>query len=393
MNSNIFNPAVQRFLEEYLKEDVNKIALSKSPFIEVSSRELAEQLDGKQRAEKKLPLWFNTPGIIFPPKLSVEQSSSQVTAAYKSKLAKSGKIIDLTGGFGVDAYFFSKTVKDVIHCEENSDLSKIAQHNLRLMGASNVRFIVGNSIELLRSTDEQFDTIYVDPSRRVQSKKVFLLKDTEPDVVSNLPLLLSRASRIIIKTSPLFDIQSGLKELSNVKEVHVLSIRNECKELLWVIDRDFQGEPDIISIALGTGTDQYFAFKLSAERSLTLNSYSEPQKYLYEPDGALLKAGAFKSIAERFKIAKLHPNTHLYTAGELVPDFFGKTFLILSAQDYKVFSKTNPVKKANVVSKNFPHSPEELKKKHKILDGGENFLIFTKVFPDTLKVIHAINNH
>ena len=389
MNTNIFNPEVQKFLQEYLKDDVNRIALSKSPFAEVSSRELAEQLDGKQRTQKKLPLWHDTPGIIFPAKLSIEQSSSELTAEYKSGLARGDKLIDLTGGFGVDTFFFSKKLKKVIHCEENTELSEIAKHNLSVLGANNISFINSDSIEYLKSTSETFDTIYADPSRRIQSKKVFLLRDTEPDVVSNLPLLLSRASRIIIKTSPLFDIQSGLRELSNVSEVHVISIKNDCKELLWVIDKGFTGEAQIICTAIGQSAERTFGFKFSDERNLVLDSHAAPRNYLYEPDVALLKAGGFKNIAFRFEMEKLQQNTHLYTSDNLIQNFIGKTFKVNAVQDYKSFIKGNQVKKANVISRNFPHSPEMLKKKHKITDGGEDFFIFTTVFPDKLQVIYA----
>lgn len=393
MNRNIFDPAVQKFLQEHLKDDVNKIALSKSPFAEISARELAEQLDGKQRAQKKLPSWFNTPGIIFPAKLSVEQSSSELTAAYKATLAQGDKLIDLTGGFGVDSYFLSKAVKELVHCEANQELSAIAKHNLDLLGSENVSYFSGDSIEYLKATEKTFDTIYVDPARRIKSRKVFLLKDTEPNVVENLDLLLSKASRIIIKTSPLFDIQSGLKELSNVSEVHVLSIKNDCKELLWVIDKGFIAEAKIISVALGSDFAQFFAFSLSVERMLAIDFYSSaPLTYLFEPDVALLKAGAFKSIAHRFSLNKLHPNTHLYTSDQPNQEFIGKTFRIVATQDYRAFCKNNPIKKANVIAKNFPYSPEELKKKHKITDGGDDFLIFTKLFPDALKVIHAVSN-
>ncbi|MBC8053999.1 MAG: hypothetical protein H7Y13_13120 [Sphingobacteriaceae bacterium] len=387
MNSNIINPAVQQFLLEYINDDVNRIALSKSPFADVSSRELAEQLDGKQRVKKKLPLWFDTPEIVFPPKLSIEQSSSQQTAEYKSKLAKGKRLIDLTGGFGVDTFFFSKKVDQVTHCEQNTELSKIAEHNLKMLGAENITFANHNSLLYLQATDEIFDTLYVDPSRRIQTKKVFLLKDTEPDVVTYLPLFLSKASRIIIKTSPLFDIQSGLRELSNVSEIHVVSVKNDCKELLWVIDRDFEGEPEIICAALLPASHQTFSFKLSDEKNLELDSYSDALKYLYEPDVALLKAGCFKTIAERFQLRKLNTNTHLYTSDNLISDFIGKKFVVNTVLDYRTFVKQNQVKKANIISRNFPHSPEELKKKHKISDGGDEYLIFTTVFPNTLQVI------
>lgn len=389
MNKNIFDPRVQQFLEEHIKGDIHKIALSRSPFDNISSRELAEQLDSRRRAEKKLPLWFKTSGIIFPPKLSIEQSSSELTAAYKSELIKGNKIIDLTGGFGVDTYFFSKKAKEVVHCEKSRELSILAGHNLSILGAENIRFINADSIEFLKETEEIFDTLYIDPSRRIESKKVFLLKDTEPDVVSNLALFLTKASRIIIKTSPLFDIQSGLNELSQVSAVHVVSVKNDCKELLWVIDKGFVGEAEIISTAISTSGQKSFRFKISDERSLSIDSYSVPLKYLYEPDVALLKAGCFKSITQAFPVLKLHQHSHLYTSENFVADFPGKVFNINAVSDYKQFIKENQLKKANVISRNFPHSPDELKKKHKISDGGPEYLIFTTVFPNNLQVIQA----
>lgn len=392
MNSNIIKPEVQRFLEKYIKDDVNRVALSKSPFAEVSSRELAEQLDGKQRSQKKLPLWFSTTGIVFPAKLSIEQSSSEATAGYKSNLLKGDKVIDLTGGFGVDCFYFSKKVREVIHCEKNTELSQIAQHNLSVLGATNIRFINHDSLFYLQSTEESFDTIYVDPSRRIENRKVFLLKDTEPDVVSHLQLFLSKASRIIIKTSPLVDIQSGLTELSNVSEVHVVSVKNDCKELLWIIDRNFAVEPEINCVALSNADQRLFNFKLSEEKDADSGPFSEPLDYLYEPDVALLKAGCFKSIATRFPVLKLQTNTHLYTSEVLVPDFVGRIFKVKAAYDYKTFIKQNTLRKANVITRNFPHSPEEVKKKHKINDGGDEFLIFTTVYPDKLKVISATIN-
>lgn len=389
MNKNIFDPRVQQFLEEHIKGDIHKIALSRSPFDNISSRELAEQLDSRRRAEKKLPLWFKTSGIIFPPKLSIEQSSSELTAAYKSELIKGNKIIDLTGGFGVDTYFFSKKAKEVVHCEKSRELSILAGHNLSILGAENIRFINADSIEFLKETEEIFDTLYIDPSRRIESKKVFLLKDTEPDVVSNLALFLTKASRIIIKTSPLFDIQSGLNELSQVSAVHVVSVKNDCKELLWVIDKGFVGEAEIISTAISISGQKSFRFKISDERSLSIDSYSVPLKYLYEPDVALLKAGCFKSITQAFPVLKLHQHSHLYTSENFVADFPGKVFNINDVSDYKQFIKENQLKKANVISRNFPHSPDELKKKHKISDGGPEYLIFTTVFPNNLQVIQA----
>lgn len=389
MNSELLKPEIQKFLEDHIDDSSQAIALKKSPFPGVLPRELAEQLDGRQRSAKKLPLWFKNSAIYYPSKLSMEQCSSEATAAYKAKLIKGDRVIDMTGGFGVDTFYFSKLAKEVIHCEQNRELSAIAKHNSKILGASNIQFAEGNSIEFLQGSDNRFDTLYIDPSRRVQSQKVFLLNDTEPNVTENLGLFLSRAKRIVIKTSPLYDIQSGLRELTNVSEIHILSIKNDCKELLWVIDKDYNDEPAVICAAFKDGEISTFSFNLSEEKALQISDYSGPIKYLYEPDVALLKSGAFKLIAKSYGLEKLHPHSHFYTSAERRKGFIGKTFCIYQVTEYKNFSKENLLKKANIIARNFPLSPEELKKKHKLSDGGEHFLIFTKVHPESLIVIEA----
>ncbi|WP_207421442.1 THUMP-like domain-containing protein [Desertivirga brevis] len=390
MNKEILNSEAQRFINDHLNTDINKLLLSKSPFKALSSAELAQQIDGKKRSEKKLPTWFNTPGIYYPPKLNIEQASSEQTAAYKSRLVLGKTLADLTGGFGVDDYFFSQKVEKVSYFERDEELSAITKHNSGILGARNIEFIVGNSIECLKSSNSQFDTIYVDPARRVQSKKVFLLKDTEPDVVENLPMFLERAARTIIKTSPLFDIQSGLNELYNVSEIHVISVKNDCKELIWVIDAAFEAEPVVHCAALSSGVEQNFSFTLSAEKELKQVDFSMPSNYLFEPDVALLKAGGFKSISNQYKLSKLNVNTHLYTSKDPMPGFIGRSFEVKDVKTYSQFSKDNKIKKANIISRNFPMSPEELKKKHKVQDGGEDFLIFCKGPSDNLLTIHTI---
>ncbi len=389
MNYELLKPEVQDFINNHLNDDINKILLGKSPFPGISTRELVQQIDGKKRSEKKLPSWFSTPGVYFPPKLNIEQASSEQTAAYKSRLIQGDSLIDLTGGFGVDAIYFSKRISRVYHVEQNEELSDIASHNSKVLGVNNIEFIKANSVGFLLESREKFSTLYVDPARRIESQKVFLLKDTLPDVVSNLPLFLSKAERIIIKTSPLFDIQSGLRELTYVSEVHVVSVKNDCKELLWVVDRDFAGEPVIVASCLNRNVEELFSFKLSEEKNFPPADTSFPQRYLYEPDVALLKAGGFKSISSKYGLKKLNPNTHLYTSESWNSKFPGKVFAIREVAIYKEWIKANQKKKANIVSRNFPLSPEELKKKHKIADGGNDFLFFCTGNKNQLLVIDA----
>lgn len=387
MNRAILDAEVQKFIANHLHESPSSIALKRSPFAEVSPQELAEQIDSKVRTEKKLPLWFSTPGIYYPPKLSVEQASSETTARYKSTLISGNRIIDLTGGFGVDSHYFSLNA-NVTHVERNENLTAIARHNAKALEAKNIRFFSTDSIGYLKHTDEYFDTIYIDPSRRVKAQKVFRLSDCEPDVVSNLPLLLAKSARILIKTAPLLDIQQGLKELSNVSQIHVVSIRNDCKELLWVIDRQFAGEPLVICTSLNS-TDQRYSFKLSEEHDLKIQQYAHPQRYVYEPDVALLKAGCFKLITRDFGVQKLNPNSHLYTSAELNSDFIGRKFELIQMWDYKSFRLNRPLSRANVICRNFPLSPEEIKKKTKLLDGGNEYLLFTTGPDDKLLTLHC----
>src|SRR5690606_7794752 len=303
--------------------------LKKSPFADISSKELAQQIESKKSAGRKLPSWFNTPGIYFPKKVSIEQSSSELTAAYKAGLIKGSSLLDLTGGFGADSYYFSKKAQYVVHCELNEELSAIAAHNAKVMQAENIRFISGDGLSFLKKEEEKFNTIYIDPSRRVQSRRVFLLSNCEPDVPHHLDFLFEKGERIIVKTSPLLDIQSGLKELKNVSQVHVISIKNDCKEVLFVLDKNFSGEAGIHCALINEKETSKFQFSFSEERNTKLISYSLPRSWLYEPDAAVLKAGCFKTPAFKFGLEKIHPNTHLYTSEVIQEDFPGRIFRIL----------------------------------------------------------------
>jgi len=377
MNPKLLTKAVQEYINANLKADVNQIALAKSKFEGISSAELAGQILSKKKSEKKLPRWFYTPGIYYPPALSIEQTSSEITACYKSKLAIGHSLIDLTGGFGIDANYFAKQMGTVTHCEINLELSEIAAHNANILKSNNIEFKALDGMEFIKTTSHQYDTIYVDPARRASKGKVFMLKDCTPDVSNNLDLLLEKSKRLLIKTAPLLDITAGLNELKQVSEIHIVSVKNECKELLWVIDRDFTGELKIIAASLNE-TEKIFSFQKS-ESHINLK-YAENLstfKYLYEPDTALLKSGAFNLIGERYQLVKLHPQTQLYASNIINNSFPGRIFEIeqqLTTTDLK--KATNPT--GNIIVRNYPAKPEELSKKYKIMSAQDQFLIFTK---------------
>ena len=390
MNKEILKQDVQDFLRANAKENAKNIALRKSPFSGISSSELATQLESRQRAEKKLPLWFETDGIYYPLSLSIEQASSEETALYKASLIEENStLIDLTGGIGIDSYYFSKKANRVVHCEIKPELSEIAQHNARVLQAKNIEFVLGDGLSFLNEqANGKFQTIYLDPSRRVNTKKVFMLKDCEPNIVDLQEELVKKASTVLVKAAPLLDITLALSELKYVKEVHVVSLKNECKEVLFLLEKNFNELPLIKAVGLGKDSFFEFDFSLNEERQ-AVATYSLPNRYLYDPDAALLKAGCFKLISERFAIQKLHANTHLYTSKDFLSDFPGRSFEIKETYEYPVFKKMKKSWNANVISKNFPIKVEEVRKKHKIKEGNLDYLFFCKSADEKLFVVYA----
>lgn len=357
--------------------DINTLVLRKSPFEHISSQELAQQIAGRRKAKTKLPTWYAKKGIYYPPTLNLEQTSSEITASYKSNLVSGDLLIDLTGGFGIDDYFFSKTIKRVVHCEMNLELSTIAAHNFKTLDAHNIHTEMGNGLEILHN-HSSIDWIYIDPSRRHDQKgKVFFLEDCLPNVPANLSFLFSKSDHILIKTSPLLDIHSGIKSLQHVKEIHIVAVNNEVKELLWVLDKNVEGKTKIQTSNIQKTHTDSFSFFYEEESSLSV-ALGMPQTYLYEPNAAILKSGGFLSIAKAYNLEKLHLHSHLYTANQEIPDFPGRGFSIINSYPYqKKTLQSLGIKKANITTRNFPETVATLRKKFKIKEGGDIYLFFT----------------
>lgn len=377
MNTALLNADVQAFIIKNLHSSPADIALKKTPFATVTSKELAVQIDCRKRCEKKLPLWFDTAGIYYPEKINIEQCSSQTTAAYKASLIKGQNMVDASGGFGVDTYYFTQQAKTVTHCELDTTLSHIAKHNLTLLGCPNVDFYTGDSLQFIKKNKQKIDTLFIDPSRRNTAGKVFKFADCEPNLALNLPFYLQKADRIIVKAAPMLDITFGLNELKNVSAIHIVSVKNECKELLYVIDKGFTGVPDLVCVLLSPSQAPVLVCaKLGEEKSIPL-SYCKIKQYLYEPDAAILKAGLFKTVSKLFDVGKLNPNSHLYTATILIPNFPGRVLKIETVIAYTTFEKENKKYNANIICRNFNLQPEEIKKKFKIGNSDIQFLYFT----------------
>lgn len=374
--SKILQPEIQQFISENGSANINQLALKKNPFPEISFSALLNQIAAKQKAKDKLPTWFHAKNIIYPEKISIEQTSSEITAKYKASLLKGSSVIDLTGGFGIDDYYFSKAVEKVIHCEINPELSQIVKHNYNQLEVNNIECIIGDSSSILKNLNQKFDTIYIDPSRRNNAKgKVFMLADCLPNVVELQDFYFTYSNKILVKTAPILDIQAGLNELKNVKKIHIVAVENEVKELLWEIEKNWNSIPVITTINFEK--NKVFQNEIPLENNQTA-TYSLPKKYLYEPNAALMKSGRFEAISSIFSVDKLHQHSHLYT-GDLLQSFSGRSFKIITTIPYqKNEIKAHLLnKKMNVTTRNFPLKVEEIKKKHKISDGGTVFAFFT----------------
>ena len=372
MIKNILNKEIQKYINANLTIDLHSLLLKKSPFPEVSMQEIVQQIKGKKVAQKKFPYLLKE-GIVFPPNLNLEQASSQATAEFKAQNLNGKSFIDLTSGFGIDAYFLSQNFEEVTLMEQNSDLLKIVKHNWTILDRE-ADFINENLENFLKQNGQTYNLVYLDPARRDEHKnKKFLLEDLSPNLLEIQDQLLKISDRIIIKLSPLIDISYLISTLKNVAEIQIIAVRNEVKELLvFVYSNNDKPQTTITCINLES-EEEFFSFNYEEEKSAE-SEFSEPLKYLYIPNNAVLKSGGFNSISVKFNLKKIHPNSHFYTSDKLVEDFPGRV-LQVEIIDSKQIKKGE---KFNIISKNYPLTPDEIKKKYKIKDGGNDYLIFTQ---------------
>lgn len=386
MIHSLLSDEIQSFIEEHHQDDTNQLLLKYKTVFNIPISIVVDQVIGRKKAKEKLPTWFNHKKIIYPPSLNIEQSSSEQAALNKIKILrkelqdnlKNARLLDLTGGFGVDSYFFSRVFKEIHFVEPNESLLEIAKHNHHQLGATNIYYYNTTAEEFLERLSEpkSFYLIYIDPSRRSKNnQKVFSLNQCDPDITKLQFKLWEIGNALFVKSSPLLDIHVGLKELQHVKKVSITSIHNECKELLFYCDKNFELEPVIEATNLNHG-DYSFTFKISEERKAEVN-YGDPLKFLYEPNASLLKSGAFKIISATFNIYKLHPSTHFYTSDHIIKNFPGRIFQIESfvKLDPKVIRNFFNEGKGNIITRNYPLKVKDLRKKTGLKDGGHKFLI------------------
>ncbi|UII34144.1 RsmD family RNA methyltransferase [Fulvivirga ulvae] len=372
----LLKPEIQRFIKAHENDDPVTLIFRHRDIHGVSIKVIATQITARKKAKTKLPEWYASQGVMFPPTISMEQCSSEATAKYKASIVSGKSLIDLTGGAGVDTYYLSKSFEKVTYVEQNEELAAITSDNLCSLGATNIICKNDKAESFLKHTPK-VDVVYLDPARRDENaQRVFRFDDCEPDVTTILPDLLSRADTILIKASPMLDIESSVRDLKFVHEIHIISVENECKEVLYLLRQSEGDNPLIHTINIRkVGERQSFSFQKSAEISAQAE-YGLPDKFLYEPNSSILKAGAFKSIAGVYNIKKLHAHTHLYTSNAEVTDFPGRRFRIIDVVPYnkKAVSSYLSGKKANVSARNFPDEVHAIKKKLGLKDGGDIYL-------------------
>ncbi len=379
----LLNSAVQDFIRSY-EGDLSKLAFAGSPFADIPIRELIQQIESRRKIEKKLPRWFATPKILFPPKLNLEQSSSEITAEYKASLVQGETLADMTGGFGIDSFYFSKKFGTVFHFELDETLSEITSHNFKILNINNVIFSTEDG--LANVLKHKYDVVFSDPSRRHEGKgKVFFLKDCQPNIPENIGRILNQCNTFLLKTSPMLDISVGIKELEKVSEIHVVAVENEVKELLWLLKKDVGSPIKIRTVNFTKSKKETFNFMWN---EISEAPYGLPQKYLYEPNAAILKSGAFDLLPSRLRMVKLHKNTHLYTGNTLI-DFPGRRFYIEKRVPYRKSEMKAALefKKANIAIRNFPDSVNSIRKKWNLSDGGETYLFFVTNMEDKKEML------
>lgn len=373
MIKELLQPDIQLFIKEQANTDVRKLALQKHKYSEWPFDKVLDQIKSRQRAKKKLLSWYQNESLLFPPAISIEQCSSEATARYKASLVSGISFLDLTGGFGIDTSFLSGCFKQSTYVERNQWLCQLAEHNFKALELS-IK-ILNSSAEEELDQDSTFDLIYIDPARRNDNaQKIIRLEDYSPNVLELLPKILEKADRYMIKVSPMFDIKLGIEQLKGVEAVHVVSLKNEVKELLFIGSKQYQDQPIIKAVNLESNNEVYkFNYAHEMEAAVPFGSVSN---YLYEPNASIIKAGAFKSLASTYGLTKLHTNTQLYTSADLKPNFPGRVFQVIDEvkPNKKEMKRILPELKANISVRNYPLSVEQIRKKTGLKEGGIHYI-------------------
>ena len=379
------NQATLDFIREHAEADVRQLALRKTKNPEVDLMVALEQIAGRQKARTKIPSWAAREGIIFPPHLSMEQCSSEQTAKYKAGVAGKGTLfVDLTAGFGVDTAFIAEGFKRVVSVERQEQLCQIASQNHRLLGLQQIEVICGDGVAYLHQM-QHADLLFIDPARRdAHGGKTYGISDCEPNVLEIIDEMVEKGDRVMLKLSPMLDWRKAVEDLQTesgnpvfVNEVHIVSVDNECKELLLIVSKE---EKPLHIFCVNNG--DVFDYEAGQDRQPIICSQFSAPSFLYEPNASLMKAGCFGLMTERYPLAQLDVNSHLFVAASEIPDFPGRRFVVenvTSMNKRELKQALAGIRKANIAVRNFPLSVADLRKRLNLQDGGDVFIFATTV--------------
>jgi 16S rRNA G966 N2-methylase RsmD len=361
-------------IEHFIRENYNKsnaeLSLLLSKKSELPRDYIINQINGRNKARTKFPFLLEFKNFEFPSPRAISQASSEQAAKYKSKLFSGKRLADLSGGMGLDSYFFSKQFDYISYIEPDLKLFNLFTENIKALDAKDINCHNQLAEDFIKNSLKRFNLVYIDPDRRIAKSKAFKIDECEPNLKELLPFIWEKTDHCLVKLSPMLDIKQALTELNNCRQVIVVAIKNDCKELLFHLEKDFVGETLISTVNLNLESEQKFEFTYRLEQDAIID-YSEPYKYLLDPNVAILKSGAFKSICQKYEINKIGVNTHLYTTNQVLTNFPGRQFKIIE----EVKLKKGTLSDANVISKNYPLKTEQIKSKFRIKEGGDDYLI------------------
>lgn len=380
------------FIREYRERDIRQLALQANRFPDVDMPYALDQIQGWQIARRKLPKWAACDGVIFPPHLSMEQCSSEPTAQYKlnlamewaSRVGHASRMTDLTGGFGVDFSFTSCAFAAATYVERNEQLCHIVEHNLPLLGLNNATVVCADAVEYL-STVEPQTMLFLDPARRDEhGAKTVMLADCTPDVVQLLPQLLEKSRFTMLKLSPMLDWHKAVDDLQGtVREVHIVSVGGECKELLLVLSKVVESELKVYCADLSTasGSSSLFVYTPGSSAPVANSTFNiQHSTFLHEPNASIMKAGCFDELAAAYGVSPVSRNSHLFLSDEPVDGFPGRSFVVecvTTMNKSELRKALVGIEKANIATRNFPLTVAELRKRLKIKDGGDVYIFAT----------------
>lgn len=375
----MLNPETIIFIKEHLNDDIRSLALQSKKYPQIDIKAAVIQISGWQTAKEKIPTWHKTDGLLYPHHLSLEQCSSEITAKYKASLIRGKSLVDLTGGFGIDCAFMSASFEETTYVERQTELCQIAENNFAQLGLNHMLIVNDDATNYLNKM-AHVDCIFIDPARRTEhGNKTVAISHCEPNVKHLSSLLTEKAETVIIKLSPMLDLSFALRDIPQTREAHIISVDNECKELLLVLGKNSENIR-IHCANLKGGLCQNFSFTQKQESELSCEYTSTTEKYIYEPNSSILKAGAYKTVASIYKVQKLHPNSHLYTSDTLIEKFPGRVFeckSVFSLNKKEIQKQLAGITQANITVRNFPATVAELRKRLKLTEGGETYLFAT----------------